>query len=166
MNALYTDREQSFAIDSWLASKNSDTAIGASYGLFENRKDMALELSFKGFSWQGYEFYKTDWKILIDPTVYGAETLAADYKIHGVMVPMGETYVQDRIARNPLMKVPYLTLMYREGGGQMRKLKSWMDGGAAPTPIGGDDVLRVHYLSERMLRTVGANRHFLIEGTA
>ena len=39
--------------------------MGASYGLFDNDVDMALNLGFSGFR-RGYDFYKTDWKYLND----------------------------------------------------------------------------------------------------
>jgi hypothetical protein len=53
-----------------LAAQNSYGAGGTSYGLFDNDEQMALNLGFSGFR-RGYDFYKTDWKYLNDPTMRG-----------------------------------------------------------------------------------------------
>ena len=66
-NVIFVNREFSFDIDDMLASQNSYGAGGTSYGLFDNDKDMALNLGFTGFR-RGYDFYKSDWKYLNDPT--------------------------------------------------------------------------------------------------
>ena len=53
-----------------LAAQNSYGAGGTSYGTFDNDEDMALNLGFTGFR-RGYDFYKSDWKYLNDPTMRG-----------------------------------------------------------------------------------------------
>ena len=50
---------------------------GTSYGLFDNDEDMALNLGFSGFR-RGYDFYKTDWKYLNDPTFRGGLSVFPD----------------------------------------------------------------------------------------
>ena len=62
-NVIFVNREFSFDIDDMLAAQNSYGAGGTSYGLFDNDKDMALNLGFTGFR-RGYDFYKSDWKYL------------------------------------------------------------------------------------------------------
>ena len=69
-NVLFVNREFSFDIDDMLAAQNSYGAGGSSYGLFDNDEEMALNLGFSGFR-RGYDFYKTDWKYLNDPTMRG-----------------------------------------------------------------------------------------------
>ena len=69
-NVIFVDRQFSFDIDDMLAVQNSYGAGGTSYGLFDNDKDMALNLGFTGFR-RGYDFYKSDWKYLNDPTMRG-----------------------------------------------------------------------------------------------
>ena len=69
-NVIFVNREFSFDIDDMLAAQNSYGAGGTSYGLFDNDKDMALNLGFTGFR-RGYDFYKSDWKYLNDPTMRG-----------------------------------------------------------------------------------------------
>ena len=53
-NVIFVDRQFSFDIDDMLAAQNSYGAGGTSYGLFDNDKDMALNLGFTGFR-RGYD---------------------------------------------------------------------------------------------------------------
>jgi len=92
-NVLFVNREFGFDIDDMLASQNSYGAGGTSYGLFDNDKDMALNLGFTGFR-RGYDFYKTDWKYLNDVTMRGN---IVGGSINGVLVPAGSTTVYDQV---------------------------------------------------------------------
>ena len=94
-NVLFIDRQFGFAIDDMLAAQNSYGAGGTSYGLFDNDEEMALNLGFSGFR-RGYDFYKTDWKYLNDPTMRGGN-VAGTGAINGLMVPAGSTSVYDQI---------------------------------------------------------------------
>lgn len=69
-NVIFVNRDFSFAIDDMLAAQNSYGTGGTSYGLFDNDEEMALNLGFRGFR-RGYDFYKSDWKYLNDPTMRG-----------------------------------------------------------------------------------------------
>jgi hypothetical protein len=69
-NVIFLDRNFGFDIDDMLAAQNSYGGGGTSYGLFDNDEEMALNLGFTGFR-RGYDFYKTDWKYLNDPTMRG-----------------------------------------------------------------------------------------------
>ena len=109
-NVIFVDREFSFDIDDMLAAQNSYGAGGTSYGLFDNDKDMALNLGFTGFR-RGYDFYKSDWKYLNDPTMRGGlPTGANSGRINGLLVPAGSTTVYDQIlgknAKRPFLHVP------------------------------------------------------------
>jgi hypothetical protein len=79
-NVVFVNRGLSFDIDNMLATLNgyngSSAAGGASYGLFDNDVDMALNLGFTGFR-RGYDFYKSDWKYLNDPTMRGGLSTTA-----------------------------------------------------------------------------------------
>ena len=71
-NVIFVNRGLSFDIDNMLATLNGYTSGGvaqsASFGLFDNDVEMALNLGFSGFR-RGYGFYKSDWKYLNDPTI-------------------------------------------------------------------------------------------------
>jgi hypothetical protein len=88
-NVIFVDRQFGFDIDDMLAAQNSYGAGGTSYGLFDNDEEMALNLGFTGFR-RGYDFYKSDWKYLNDPTMRGGlPSGAGSGKINGLLVPAG-----------------------------------------------------------------------------
>ena len=119
-NVLFLDRQFGFAIDDMLATINGldgtagNAANAASFGLFDNDTEMALNLGFSGFR-RGYDFYKTDWKYLNDPTMRGGNaTGAGSGHINGLLVPAGSTSVYDQIlgknAKRPYLHVRYIEL--------------------------------------------------------
>ena len=58
-NAFFLNRTQSLAIDDSLATQNNYGGTdGTSWGVFNNDKDMALNLGFSGFRRGSYDFYK------------------------------------------------------------------------------------------------------------
>ena len=165
-NIMFLNRDHSLAIDDMLASlngsaqgvagSNTHTAVGTSYGLFDNSADMALNLGFTGFRRGTYDFYKSDWKYLNDATLRGAFT-----DINGVVVPAGTSNVYDQgLGKN--MKRPFLHVRYRASQTESRKMKTWITGsvGAATSQL---DAMEVNYLSERCLVTQGANNFFLMK---
>ena len=82
-NMLYTNRDLQLAFDNFLALQNNyGGAEGVSWGVFNNAKDMALDLGFSGFRRGSYDFYKTDWKYLNDYSTRGGFG-----DIEGVMIP-------------------------------------------------------------------------------
>ena len=95
-NVIFVNRAFSFDIDDMLAAQNSYGTGGTSYGLFDNDKDMALNLGFTGFR-RGYDFYKSDWKYLNDPTMRGGLPTGASASgtVTGLLVPAGSTTVYD-----------------------------------------------------------------------
>jgi hypothetical protein len=60
-NVLFLNRAFSLDVDDMLAAQNSYGAGGTSYGLFNNDKQMSLDLGFTGFRRGSYDFYKQDW---------------------------------------------------------------------------------------------------------
>ena len=124
-NVLFLDREFGFNIDDMLAEQNSYGSGGTSYGLFDNDKEMALNLGFTGFR-RGYDFYKSDWKYLNDPTMRGG---LVNGKINGLLVPAGSTTVYDQIMGKNA-KRPFLHVRYRASETENRRYKTWMTGSA------------------------------------
>jgi len=161
-NVVFVDRDFSFDIDDMLASQNSYGASGTSYGLFDNDKDMALNLGFTGFR-RGYDFYKSDWKYLNDPTMRGGlPTGAGSGKINGLLVPAGSTSVYDQILGKNA-KRPFLHVRYRASETEDRRYKTWITGSAGGAETSSLDAMEVHFLSERAVCTLGANNFFLFE---
>jgi hypothetical protein len=157
-NVLFINRQFSFDIDDMLAAQNSYGAGGTSYGLFDNDKEMALNLGFTGFR-RGYDFYKTDWKYLNDATLRGGVVGGA---INGVLVPAGSTTVYDQVLGKNA-KRPFLHVRYRASETEDRRYKTWITGSAGGAQTSSLDAMEVHFLSERALCTLGANNFFLFE---
>jgi len=164
-NVIFVNRQFGFDIDDMLAAQNSYGAGGSSYGLFDNDEEMALNLGFTGFR-RGYDFYKSDWKYLNDPTMRGGLTntpvIAGSGAITGLLVPAGSTSVYDQVMGKNA-KRPFLHVRYRASETEDRRYKTWITGsagGAATTDI---DEMRVNFLSERCVCVMGANNFVLFE---
>ena len=164
-NVIFVNRQFGFDIDDMLAAQNSYGAGGSSYGLFDNDEEMALNLGFTGFR-RGYDFYKSDWKYLNDPTMRGGLTnnpvVAGSGAITGLLVPAGSTSVYDQVLGKNA-KRPFLHVRYRASETEDRRYKTWITGsagGAATTDI---DEMRVNFLSERCVCVMGANNFVLFE---
>lgn len=163
-NVLFVDRDFSFGIDDMLAGLNGYSSTGAanfaSFGLFDNDKDMALNLGFTGFR-RGYDFYKSDWKYLNDPTMRGGMSAAAGSgQVNGLLVPAGSTSVYDQILGKNA-KRPFLHVRYRASETEDRRYKTWITGSAGGAATSDLDAMEVHFLSERAVCTLGANNFFL-----
>ena len=157
-NVIFVNRNFSFDIDDMLAAQNSYGAGGSSYGLFDNDEEMALNLGFTGFR-RGYDFYKSEWKYLNDPTMRGGLIGGA---INGLLVPAGSTTVYDQILGKNA-KRPFLHVRYRASEAEDRRYKSWITGSAGGASNKDLDAMEVNFLSERCVCTLGANNFFLFK---
>ena len=155
-NVLFLNRTLSLNFDDMLAGLNPHTSGGVSFGVFNNSEDMALNLGFSGFRRGSYDFYKSDWKYLNDAATRGA--IASD--VTGLLVPAGTSSVYDQILGKNL-KRPFLHVRYRASEADDRRMKTWITGSVGGASTTGDDVMDVHYLSERCLVVQGANNFVL-----
>jgi hypothetical protein len=165
-NVVFANRGLSFDIDNMLATLNgyngTGSANGASYGLFDNDVNMALNLGFSGFR-RGYDFYKSDWKYLNDPTMRGglnATVASATGTVTGMLVPAGSTSVYDQIMGKNA-KRPFLHVRYRASEAEDRRYKTWITGSAGGAATSDLDAMEVNFLSERCVCTLGANNFVL-----
>ena len=158
-NTLFINRDFSLSIDDMLAAQNSYGVGGTSYGLFDNDKEMALNLGFTGFRRGAYDFYKTDWKYLNDATLRGGIVGGV---VNGIMVPAGTMSVYDQVIGKNL-KRPFLHVRYRQSETENRRYKTWMTGSAGGAQNSDLDAMEVHFLSERALCTLGANNFFIFK---
>ena len=157
-NVIFVNREFSFDIDDMLAAQNSYGAGGTSYGLFDNDEEMALNLGFTGFR-RGYDFYKSDWKYLNDPTMRGD---IVGGSVNGLLVPAGSTTVYDQILGKNA-KRPFLHVRYRASETEDRRYKTWITGSAGGARTSDLDAMEVNFLSERAVCTLGANNFFIFQ---
>ena len=161
-NVVFCNRQFGFDIDDMLAAQNSYGAGGTSYGLFDNDEEMALNLGFTGFR-RGYDFYKSDWKYLNDPTMRGGlPTGAGSGRVNGLLVPAGSTTVYDQILGKNA-KRPFLHVRYRASETEDRRYKTWITGSAGGARTDAFDSMTVNFLSERAVCTLGANNFFLFQ---
>jgi len=165
-NVVFVNRGLSFDIDNMLATLNGFNGGGvsqsASFGLFDNDINMALNLGFTGFR-RGYDFYKSDWKYLNDPTMRGGlsnATATAVGTITGLLVPAGSTSVYDQIMGKNA-KRPFLHVRYRASEAEDRRYKTWITGSAGGAATSDLDAMEVNFLSERAVCTLGANNFVL-----
>jgi len=159
-NMLFLSRATALDFDDMIAAVNGGFAStqAASYGLFDNEADMALNFGFSGFRRGSYDFYKTDWKYLND-----ASTRGMDKEIDGVMVPAGTTTVYDQmLGRN--IRRPFLHTRYRASETEDRRMKSWITGSVGGAYTDTLDAMTVSFLSERCLVTQAANNFVLFKG--
>lgn len=157
-NAMFLNRATGFAIDDMLAAQNSYGSGGTSYGLFDNDENMALNLGFSGFR-RGYDFYKTDWKYLNDPTMRGG---LASETLNGMIVPAGSTTVYDNVLGKNAQR-PFLHVRYRASETENRRYKTWITGSAGGASTSDLDAMEVHFLTERSVCVLGANNFFLLK---
>tara|TARA_Y100001972_G_scaffold128761_1_gene191575 strand:- start:1159 stop:2619 length:1461 start_codon:yes stop_codon:yes gene_type:complete len=158
-NMLFLDRETNLAFDDMLAELSKGVNGGTAYGLFDNDADMALNLGFSGFRRGSYDFYKTDWKYLNDPTARG---LIDD--IDGALIPAGTSTVYDQILGQNIRR-PFLHVRYRAAEADDRRMKSWVLGSVGGAYTSSKDAMEVHFLSERCLCVQGANNFMLFKNS-
>ena len=170
-NMLFLNRELALDIDDMLASVNGSTqgadGTGASYGLFNNEYEMALNLGFSGFRRGSYDFYKSDWKYLNDASTRGVLGMAnpaitAGSTVEGVLVPAGTSTVYDQILGQNIRR-PFLHVRYRASETEDRRMKSWITGSVGGAYTSSLDAMKVNFLSERCLCVQGANNFVLFQ---
>lgn len=158
-NMLYVNRELALTLDNMVAGINANYNGGASYGVFQNDADMALNLGFSAFRRGSYDFYKSDWKYLNDAAARGGFG-----DVSGCLIPAGTSTVYDQsLGKN--MTRPFLHVRYRSSQTDDRRLKSWVTGSVGSASYTGDDKMEVHYLSERCLVVQGANNFVMLKET-
>ena len=156
-NMLFLDRSTALDFDDMIAAMNGgfDSAQSASYGLFDNEAEMALNFGFSGFRRGSYDFYKTDWKYLNDASTRGMVD-----NIKGVLIPAGTSTVYDQMLGSNIRR-PFLHVRYRASETDDRRMKSWITGSVGGAYTSSLDAMEVHYLSERCLCVQAANNFVL-----
>ena len=172
-NMLFLNREMALDIDDMLAQVNGSPAgyngggIGASFGLFNNESEMALNLGFSGFRRGSYDFYKSDWKYLNDASTRGvlgmsSITATTGNTVEGVLVPAGTSTVYDQVLGQNIRR-PFLHVRYRASETEDRRMKSWITGSVGGAYTSSLDAMKVNFLSERCLCVQGANNFVLFQ---
>jgi len=158
-NMLFLQRSTALYFDDMIAAMNGAYAssAAASYGLFDNESEMALNFGFTGFRRGSYDFYKTDWKYLND-----ASTRGLSKSIDGVLIPAGTTTVYDQMLGSNIRR-PFLHVRYRASETEDRRYKNWITGSVGGAYTDALDAMDVHFLTERCLVTQAANNFVLFK---
>ena len=157
-NMLFLDRATALDFDDMIGSMAGGgfgSTASASYGLFDNEAEMALNFGFSGFRRGSYDFYKTDWKYLNDASTRGMVD-----NIKGVLIPAGTSTVYDQMLGSNIRR-PFLHVRYRASETDDRRMKSWITGSVGGAYTSSLDAMEVHYLSERCLCVQAANNFVL-----
>ena len=157
-NMLFLDRATALDFDDMIAAQAGggyNNTSAASYGLFDNEAEMALNFGFSGFRRGSYDFYKTDWKYLNDASTRGMVD-----NIKGVLIPAGTSTVYDQMLGSNIRR-PFLHVRYRASETDDRRMKSWITGSVGGAYTSSLDAMEVHYLSERCLCVQAANNFVL-----
>jgi len=159
-NMLFLQRQTALDFDDMIAAMAGGgyaSTASASYGLFDNEEEMALNFGFSGFRRGSYDFYKTDWKYLND-----ASTRGLSKAIDGVMIPAGTSTVYDQMLGSNIRR-PFLHVRYRASESEDRRYKNWITGSVGGAYTSGVDAMSVHFLTERCLVTQAANNFVLFK---
>ncbi len=159
-NMLFLSRQTALDFDDMIgamAGGGYASTASASYGLFDNEEEMALNFGFSGFRRGSYDFYKTDWKYLND-----ASTRGLSDSIDGVLIPAGTSTVYDQMLGQNIRR-PFLHVRYRASETEDRRYKNWITGSVGGAATDGVDAMTVHFLSERCLCTQAANNFVLFQ---
>ena len=159
-NMLFLQRQTALDFDDMIAAMAGGgyaSTAAASYGLFDNEEDMALNFGFSGFRRGSYDFYKTDWKYLND-----ASTRGMSKAIDGVLIPAGTSTVYDQMLGSNIRR-PFLHVRYRASETEDRRYKNWITGSVGGAYTSGVDAMNVHFLTERCLVTQAANNFVLFK---
>ena len=156
-SALFAGFDLRNAVDNLLAGVNSTVAAQASYGTFNNSKDMALNLQFQSFNRNGYTFHMKTYDLFNHPQLLGADGF--DYPGWGMVIPMDS--VRDAKTNE---SIPSLSVRYKQLGKYSRLMEHWLTGsaGGITTPTNGEDNLKCNYRTERGFEGAKPNRFFLI----
>jgi len=154
-NYLYITSAQSRVIDRMLKAEN---VTGVSWGEFSTEQDM-LKMGFNAFKYGNYNFQKSNWRFLDNPTTEGSATGAT--KTHGVMIPQGSKRIYD-VQTGTASAQPMLHVKYRANSATNRKYKmrvqQWEDG------TSDADTYTVEFITERALCLSSRNNAMIFKG--
>lgn len=153
---LWNDQDQQIHFNSLLAGLNAHYTTGTNFGMFNNKKDMALYLDFKDVYVNGMSFFLTNSRVLNDPTLFGADNFLAT-SVGAIVVPAGEKQVTEngeKVAR------PYIAIRYRKSPSVDRymRTKIWGINGTETRK----DSMEVEYITEQTNQIVGSNEFAVI----
>jgi len=156
-NIIYATTDFCMSIDDYLSSRSS--ATGLNYGSFNNDKNMALDLSFEGFTMGGYEFNYSRLRYLTETTAQGA--LTGISKTNGFLIPSASQSVVDPMEGKPSVR-PMIHVRNRQYGSLNRDyemvVRNWSDGTSVT------DTVTTEWQSEQAVCVIGRANCVLFKG--
>lgn len=153
----WSDHSQMNKFSDIASSLNAAYNAGANYGMFENKKDMAINMDFTTITKAGVTFHTASLGILDDPTILGAEKIR-EVAPACILVPSGDKVVTEdgnRVSR------PFFSTAYRKNNNMNRYREIEFFGRPFGTPI-EEDQIKVLCTTEQSNQLVGANNFFVI----
>ena len=155
-NIIYGTTAFCFAQDDFLSTTNT---VGLSYGSFNNSPNMALDLSFKGYTLGGYEFNYSALQYLKEATAQGA--MAGVTKVNGFLIPSASQSVMDPMSGTPSVR-PMIHVRNRQYGAMNRDYelvtRDWAQGTEK------EDKIVTEFQSEQATVLIGRANTILFRG--
>ena len=155
-NIIYGTTAFCFAQDDFLSTTNT---VGLSYGSFNNSADMALDLSFKGYTLGGYEFNYSALQYLKEATAQGA--MSGITRVNGFLIPSASQSVMDPMSGTPSVR-PMIHVRNRAYGAMNRDyeivVRDWAQGTEKT------DTIVTEFQSEQAVVLIGRANTILFKG--
>lgn len=152
---IWGDHQQMLHFNTIAAGVNGSFVGGASYGVFNNSKEMAIFLDFKTIFYAGVTFHFRSWDLLDDPTLMGATGFDTT-SLGWIAIPTG---MKDVTIDGNAAKIPYFNIRYRKAGIVDRRKKVKFRG-----ILGVEQSLdraSVEYITEMTAQLAGANNFYV-----
>lgn len=154
-NYIYGTSSQNRLIDRMIKAEN---VTGSAWGAFDN-KEQGIKLGFKDFNYGNYNFYKSNWRFLDNPTTEGSAVGAT--KVHALFVPSGSKKIYD-VMEGKQATMPMLHVKHRASQVVNRKYEMTMRDWAQGTNKA--DARETEFLTERALVVMGRNNLLICKG--
>ena len=155
-NLIYATTAFCFATDKFVAAANVN---GSAYGQFNNDKNMALNLSFKGYTLGGYDFAYSPLQYLKEATAQGAITGVS--KVNGFLIPSASQSVTDPMQGTTSVK-PMIHVRNRAYGSMNRDYEVVLRDWKAGTSL--TDTIVTEFQNESTTVLIGRNNTVLFKG--
>lgn len=154
--AGFFNRQQQFNLDDMIADAAGAAGANSSYGMFNNDKEMAVNLGFSSFTRGSYTFHNKSWKLLNDPQLLGRSD---HYK--GILIPQGAVTDAKTGIQSPYLEINVKGYPSNDMG---RYMERFVTGGVNGVYTNGRDTLEYNQRTECNVVTRGANNFVLIAG--
>lgn len=157
----WSDHSQMNKFSDIASGLNAAYNAGANYGMFQNGKDMAMDMDFTTLTRSGVTFHSTSLGILDDPNILGADKIK-DVAPACILVPSGEKRVTEE--GNAVTR-PFFSTAYRKKDNMNRYREIEFFGKPFGTAI-EEDKIKVLCTTEQSNQLIAANNFFVVNKAA